>query len=119
MLQFRARPKAALAAVEAALRQALGNFERFLGSNTFLAFFGAAYLLAKSVDAATSFAFRHSFAFQQWFFDWFVITLPVTVFLQLAAVLWLIAKKIPTMIDNNYKHLNKADNLRSLRRVAP
>jgi hypothetical protein len=70
------------------------------------------------VDVGMTFAFRQSYAFQQWFFGWFVVTLPVTVFLQLAVVLWLIGKKIPTMIDNNYKHLNKADNLRSLRRVA-
>ena len=65
----------------------------------------------------TRFTFEHSFAFQQWFFKWFVLTLPATVLLQLAVVLWLIGKKIPTMIDNNYKHLNKADNLHSLRRV--
>jgi len=39
-------------------------------------------------------------------------------FAQLWIVLWLIGTKIPTMIDNSYKHLNRADNLRSLRRVA-
>ncbi|GEM_PF-3924081 len=104
--------------VEAAWRAALGNFERFLGSNTFLAFFAAAFLLAQLVDFAMARAFAWSYEFQRVFFDWFAVTLPVTVFLQLAVVLWLIGSKIPTMIDNNYRHLNRSDNLRSLRRVA-
>jgi hypothetical protein len=30
---------------------------------------------------------------------------------------WLVGRKIPTMIDNAYRHLNKADNLRRLPRV--
>jgi hypothetical protein len=105
-------------ALEAAWRAALGNFERFLGSNTFLAFFAAAFLLAQLVDLAMARAFAWSYDFQRLFFDWFAVTLPLTVFLQLAVVLWLIGVKIPTMIDNNYKHLNRSDNLRSLRRVA-
>lgn len=117
-LRFAARGAGWWGMLNAVSRNALGQFERFLGSNTFLAFFGAAYLLAKGVDLAMTAAFVRSFAFQQWFFEWFAITLPVTVALQLWAVLWLIGTKIPTMIDNNYKHLNKADNLRSLRRVA-
>jgi hypothetical protein len=32
-------------------------------------------------------------------------------------VVWLVGRKIPTMIDNAYRHLNKADNLRSLCRA--
>lgn len=87
-----------------------------MGSNTFLTFFGAAYLLATAVDAVMTFLFARWFAFQQWFFACFAVTLPLTVILQLAIVLWLIGSKIPTMIDNNYRHLNRADNLRSLRR---
>ena len=98
-------------------QEALGSFEAFMGSNTFLTFFAAAFLLAKGVDRVMTFAFAHWFAFQQWFFAWFPITLPATVALQLWLMLWLIGKKIPTMIDNNYKHLNRADNLHSLRRV--
>ncbi len=102
----------------AAAHQAMGMFERFLGSNTFLAFFGGAYLIAQGVDAALNFGFRNSIAFAEFFFKYFWITVPLLVAAQLAVVLWLIGMKIPTMIDNNYKHLNKADNLRSLRRVA-
>ena len=94
----------------------MGAFERLLGANTFLAFFGAAYLLAKVVEIVLGLAF-HWPAFQEQFFRYFAVTLPLTIVLQLWAVIWLVGKKIPTMIDNAYRHLNKADNLRSLRRV--
>lgn len=103
--------------IHALVQKALGEFERFMGSNTFLTFFAAAFLIAKVVDIAMTAVFTRWTDLAQWFFNWFVITLPATVALQLWVVLWLIGTKIPTMIDNAYKHLNKADNLRSLRRV--
>jgi hypothetical protein len=103
--------------VQALAQKALGEFERFMGSNTFLTFFAAAFLIAKLVDIGMTAVFTRWTDFAQWFFNWFFITLPFTVALQLWVVLWLIGTKIPTMIDNAYKHLNKADNLRSLRRV--
>jgi hypothetical protein len=117
-LVFRRRPARLPAAAESMAHHALGHFERFLGGNTFLAFFGAAYLLAKGVDLLMQNLFLRFFGFQEWFFDWFAFTLPLTIALQLAVVLWLIGTKIPTMIDNSYRHLNRADNLLSLRRVA-
>lgn len=117
-LRFERRGPRLRPAVVAAFHAALGRFERFLGGNTFLAFFAAAYVIAKAADLALTGLFIRSYAFQQWFFRWFALTLPVTVAVQLAIVLWLISAKIPTMIDNAYKHLNKADNLGSLRRVA-
>ena len=58
-----------------------------------------------------------SSAFQELFFRYFAFNLGLTIVLQLWAVVWLVGKKIPTMIDNAYRHLNKADNLRSLRRA--
>jgi hypothetical protein len=100
----------------AAGHDAVGAVERFMGANTFLAFFGAAFLLAKAVEAAMAQTFRWP-AFQELFFRYFALTLPVTIVLQLCVVVWLVGKKIPTMIDNAYRHLNKADNLRSLPRV--
>ena len=103
--------------VQALAQKALGEFERFMGSNTFLTFFAAAFLIATIVDVGMTAVFTRWTGFAQWFFNWFILTLPVTVALQLWVVLWLIGTKIPTMIDNAYKHLNKADNLRSLRRV--
>ena len=108
--------RSAVDAVTAAAHDAVGALERFMGANTFLAFFGAAFLLAKVVEAAMAQAFRWP-AFQELFFRFFAVTLPLTIVLQLWIVIWLVGKKIPTMIDNAYRHLNKADNLRSLRRV--
>lgn len=102
--------------LEAAGHDAVGALERLMGANTFLAFFGAAFLLAKVVEVVLGLAFRWA-AFQELFFRYFALTLPLTIVLQLAAVVWLVGKKIPTMIDNAYRHLNKADNLRSLRRA--
>lgn len=101
----------------AAGHDGLGALERFMGANTFLAFFGAAFLLAKAVEAVLAVAFRWP-AFQELFFRFFALALPLTIVLQLWIVVWLVGRKIPTMIDNAYRHLNKADNLRSLRRVA-
>ncbi len=117
-LHFAARPARPLAALASACHWALGRGERFLGSNTFLTFFAAAYLLAKGVDLGLNFAFAHSIDFQIWFFKLFVVTLPSTILAELWVMLWLIGKKIPTLIDNNYRHLNRSDNLLSLRRVA-
>ena len=116
-LAFEERPRTPGRAFEAAAFDAIGSFERFLGANTFLAFFGAAFLLARLVEAALGLAFRWD-AFQEAFFRHFVANLTVVILLQLAAVVWLIGRRIPTMIDNAYRHLNRADNLRSLRRVA-
>ena len=105
-----------MGSLAAAGHDAIGAVERFMGANTFLAFFGAAYLLAKVVEAGLALAFRWS-AFQEVFFRYFAFTLSLTIVLQLWVVVWLVGKKIPTMIDNAYRHLNKADNLRSLRRA--
>ena len=116
VIAFESRRRTVVHALEAAGHDAVGAFERFMGANTFLAFFGAAFLLAKAVEAVMAQAFRWS-AFQEQFFRYFAITLPASIVLQLCAVIWLVGRKIPTMIDNAYRHLNRADNLRSLRRA--
>ncbi len=117
-LHFSGRRRGVISSGFAAVHQAVGAFERFMGSNTFLTFFVVAFLLAKAVDLVMMFVFGRLPAFAEWFFAWFSITLPVTVAAQLAVLVWLISSRIPTMIDNAYRHLNKADNLRSLHRVA-
>jgi hypothetical protein len=116
VIAFESRSHTLRCAIQAAGHDLVGGVERFMGANTFLAFFGAAYLLAKAVEVVLAFAFRWS-AFQELFFLYFAITLPVSIVLQLGVVIWLVGRKIPTMIDNAYRHLNKADNLHSLPRV--
>jgi hypothetical protein len=116
VIAFEGRTGTRMAAIQSVAHETLGALERFMGANTFLAFFGAAFLLAKAVEAVMAQAFRWS-AFQEQFFRYFAITLPASIVLQLCAVIWLVGRKIPTMIDNAYRHLNRADNLRSLRRA--
>jgi peptidase M28-like protein len=113
---FEGRPRTTKVAFETAWNDAMGGLERFMGANTFLSFFGAAFLLAKAVEAILEVAFGWP-AFQDAFFRYFAFNLPVVILLQMSVVVWLVGRKIPTMIDNAYRHLNKADNLRSLRRA--
>lgn len=100
-----------------AAHTALGMCARFMGSNTFLTFFAAAYLLAQAVSLGLTFALTRLPLLAEWFFRYFVVTLPLVVLAQMAILLWLIGRKLPAIIDNHYRHLNKADNLVSLRRV--
>jgi hypothetical protein len=115
-ITFEGRPRTVRHSLLGAGNEAMGALERFMGANTFLAFFGAAFLLAKVVEAVLAQAF-HWEAFQELFFRYFVFSLGLAIVLQMAAVVWLVGTKIPTMIDNAYRHLNKADNLRSLVRA--
>jgi len=91
--------------------------ERQMGRYSFITFFALAFLLAHAVSEALNFAFARSFTFQNWFFDWAPITIPLVLFLQLALLVRLMARDIPTWIDNSYRHENRADNMGSLRRL--
>jgi len=91
--------------------------ERWMGRYTFLTFFAVAFLVAKIFGWGFSYAFRVSFAFQTWFFAHSWLTLPLAIALQLGVLLYLMARLIPTWIDNSYRHENRADNLGSLRRL--
>ncbi len=91
--------------------------ERWMGRYTFITFFAVAFLVAKLFGWGFSYAFRASFAFQSWFFAHPWLTLPLAIALQLGVLLYLMARQIPTWIDNSYRHENRADNLGSLRRL--
>ena len=95
----------------------VATVERWMGRYTFITFFAVAYLVATFFSWAFNAAFRLSFTFQNWFFAYTWITLPVTIALQLALLLHLMARRIPAWIDNSYRHENRADNLGSLRRL--
>jgi hypothetical protein len=103
-------------AVQAAFYRSLGWFDGLIGTHSFLCFFVVAYLLARGMEKALSVAFRWA-AFQELFFDWLWLTMPLTLVVQVWAVVWLVAIKMPAMADNGYKHLSRADNLGSLRRA--
>lgn len=52
---------------------------------------------------------------------WFAVhgtpVMIAVVVLELAFLLYMMARRIPTWIDNGYRHENRGDNLGSLRRV--
>jgi len=96
--------------------RALAWAEKQMGRYSFIAFFLFAYLIAKAVGWALGAAFARSFAFQEWFFAYEWVTIPLVLVLQIGVLVYLMARRIPTWIDNHYKHENRADNMGSLRR---
>ncbi len=95
----------------------LAWLERQMGRHNFLAFFGGALLLSELATRLLTAVFMWSFAFQEWFFQYQLITLPSVLVLQVGLLVYLMVRRIPTWIDNNYRHANRADNLGSLRRI--
>lgn len=96
---------------------ALGRLEEWMGRYSFAVFFLAAYLVAQLFNVAMDVSFSASERFAMWYFRFFWITMPVTVGLEFGLIAYLFARAIPTWIDNSYKHLNRADNLLSLKRA--
>ena len=83
----------------------------------FATFFVMAYALARLFGWAFETAFDLWPRFANWVADHVVLTLAGLVALELAILLYMMARRIPTWIDNGYRHENRADNLGSLRRV--
>ena len=99
-------------------RRAVAALERAMGRYSFLAFFAFAWAIAELVGRGLAALFAAAPAFGTWFFAYAVLTVPLVLAAQVGAVLYLITRRIPTWIDNAYRHENRADNLGSLRRVA-
>jgi hypothetical protein len=116
VLAFAQRPHRWRAIPIAAACRVLGILESLIGTHSFLVFFAAAFLIARGMEWALAGAFRWA-AFQELFFAWFWITMPATLVGQIILVVWLVGSKLPAMADDSYKHLSRADNLLSLRRV--
>jgi hypothetical protein len=98
--------------------RSLAWLERQMGTYAFIAFFILAYIIALVVSGALAAAFARSFAFQEWFFAYQWLTIPLVLLLQIGFLVYLMARRIPTWIDNHYRHENRADNMGSLRRLA-
>ena len=103
--------------LRATVHSGLGRVAWWMGRNSFLIFFLAAFLVAQAFNLAMDAAFwaSPSFAFQ--FFRFYWATVPLTVILELGLITYLFVNTIPTWIDNGYWHMNKADNLLSLKRA--
>ena len=76
-----------------------------------------AYVIALVISGALNWGFAHSFTFQAWFFNYQWMTIPIVLVVQIGLLLYLMVRQIPTWIDNNYRHDNRADNMGSLRRA--
>src|SRR5206468_2867383 len=83
----------------------------------FLTFFALAWVLAQVFGWALDVAFSLSTPFALWVAEHTVLTLVAVVAVEIAILLYMMARRIPTWIDNAYRHENRADNLGSLRRV--
>ena len=83
----------------------------------FLTFFALAWLLAQVFGWALDLAFNLSTPFALWVAAHTTLTLVVVVLVEIAILLYMMARRIPTWIDNGYRHENRADNLGSLKRV--
>ncbi|MFQ5789713.1 MAG: M28 family peptidase [Acidobacteriota bacterium] len=97
----------------------LAWLERQMGRHSLLAFLVFAYLIATVFEWMLTVGFLRSPVFQSWFFRYGAITIPLVLFLQIGLLLHLMARRIPTWIDNHYRHENRADNMGALKRLAP
>jgi hypothetical protein len=94
-----------------------GRAERTLGRYSFLAIFGASFLIGYASNLALDGLFalhptvtRLLIGHLNWVFALFFL-------LQIALLLRFISRELPAAMDNAYRHLNQADNLMSLRRA--
>ncbi len=90
---------------------------RQVGRYSFLAFFALAFGISEASSKAFTIAFMRSYTFETWFFQYEFVTLPLVLILQIAVLLYLMVRRIPTWIDNHYRYGNRADNMGSLRRL--
>lgn len=95
----------------------VATLEGLIQGWTFVSIFVMAYLLAQVVDWGFSLTFALWPAFAGWFIEHATPAMAVIVLLELALLVYLMARRVPTWIDNAYRHENRSDNLGSLRRV--
>lgn len=103
--------------LRAAWHTAIGQAEEWMGRFSFAVFFAVAYLVAEAFNLAMNLAFEAYGQLAIWFFQAAWLSFPATVLAEFALIAWLFAAGIPAWIDNSYRHLNRADNLMSLKRA--
>jgi len=93
-----------------------GRFERLLGRYSFIAMFGIALLVALTSTQLLGWAMGRYLPLGEFVVEHFLwVTVGLIVF-QLVVLFRLFTRELPAWMDNAYRHLNLADNLRSLRR---
>jgi hypothetical protein len=94
----------------------LGRFERLLGRYSFLAMFATALLVGLIPTKLLFWAAYHIPSLDAFIADyclWIFLAIPI---FQLAVLLRLFTRELPTWMDNAYRNENRADNLQSLQR---
>jgi hypothetical protein len=95
----------------------IADVDGFIKDWTFATYFILAYLLGQALDVAFSLLFTLWPASAVWFAGHATPAMVGIVILELALLVYLMARRIPALVDNAYRHENRADNLGSLRRV--
>lgn len=97
---------------------AVAGLQRVVRGGIFLTFFALAWLLAQLIGWGFDRAFDAWPRFALWVAGHIALTGILVIAAELVILLYLMARRIPTWIDNGYKHENKGDNQGSLRRVS-
>ncbi|MGH9260525.1 MAG: hypothetical protein ACRD08_11615, partial [Acidimicrobiales bacterium] len=83
----------------------------------FFSFFGLAYVLGQLVSWGFDVTFERWPTFGLWVAGHTTLTLTLVLVVEVTILLHLMARRIPAWIDNGYRHVSRADNLGSLRRI--
>jgi hypothetical protein len=103
--------------VDAWVHAQVGRFERFLGRYSFIAMFGTAIAVAFVPTALLEWAVVRYRPVGQFVADHYLLTVFGVIFFELAVLFRLFTRELPAWMDNAYRHQNRADNMRSLRRT--
>jgi hypothetical protein len=96
----------------------LGGLQTLLGRFSFLAMFGAAWLVGTALAAVFLDGLLAWPATREFLSRHLTALFVAVVALQLLVLVRLYTRSFPTWMDNAYKNLNRSDNLGSLRRAA-
>jgi len=95
----------------------IAALEAVVRNGIFLTFFALAWALAHVFGWALDRSFDLCPHFAVWVATHAALTFVTVVTVEIAILLYMMARRIPTWIDNAYRHENRADNLGSLKRI--
>ena len=104
--------------VRALLYGAWGRFERMLGRYSFMAIFAASFLIGHLTNTLLNWTLWWHPAISRFLLDHYVMVFILLFIFQIMVLMRFITRELPAAMDNAYRHLNRADNLGSLRRAA-
>ena len=95
----------------------LGYCERLIGRYSFVTMFLTSILVGYIPNWVLNLIFAHSRPMGRLILDHFVLVFVLMWVFQILLLLRLFSRELPAAMDNAYRHLNRADNLFSLRRL--